>query len=669
MDLEQRLRAGLGAPDPGPTFTARVMARVGRRAARRRSGVIMMGTVLVVGAAAAMLAWRMADVSGPEEVDAIVASSDPALPMEEVAAVQSVPDPKPAAAAAPVPEPASGSDAPRFTVVVMPLRHEVEEPGKRRPVEALHAALLAELRRIPGITVRIGGEEPRAQGGHADYVLTMTNLATSVSPGGRVALRATDGGNRYSVQGTVNGAGGYTVQNSVNAVGGNGSQPVNPVRTDAMAPASGSAAASYGSGAVQGVVGLMLNNRMAGIDIDYTDELMGGTGLFSGGFGSIGNVSIGDRVVSFNGGSLRSPASMSWVEIRVEPRQTPASRYTFPLAAEGAAREQLCSAPGPARPAECMTPAQLAAVQVARFRLQLFPADAAYQQRVIARMGVASRDASEVLQDLLPLVTIEGGTRLDAATTQALFRYVARHPADLRARVWTTLGRVTLPALVAPLVESLRADPDRDVRLAALTNLEANFLADPAVRGALEAIDRGEPDAVVRAAARWALHGEGQWRSDVLAALQDTGLPYEARVAPLAVRAPAQHTLQMYQLRRAVLQDEQVRVSAMALVRENLRDATHAQTTGELLQLLGNVDDPAIAELFLQLMREPSLPMPVSSAVSNWALNHRGDPRVRESLPTAQVVIPSALVERMGEVTGQPPPMVPPPTDLTVIRP
>jgi hypothetical protein len=54
--------------------------------------------------------------------------------------------------------------------------------------------------------------------------------------------------------------------------------------------------------------------------------------------------------------------------------------------------------------------------------------------------------------------------------------------------------------------------------------------------------------------------------------------------------------------------------------------------------------------------------------VSNWVLNHQGDPRVRESLPAAEVVIPSALLERMGELSRQPRPLAPPPTGLTVIE-
>src|SRR5690606_24166165 len=267
-----------------------------------------------------------------------------------------------------------------------------------------------------------------------------------------------------------------------------------------------------------------------------------------------------------------------------------------------------------------------------------------------------------------PLLTVENGTRLDVDTIRALFSFVARQPADFRTSVWRTLGPLSHTALVAARVESLRADPDRDVRLAVLGSLEVDLLEEPLIRGALEDIDRGDPDAVVRAAARWALYGEEQWRSDVRVSLHDASLPYEARLAPLTTRVPSRHVMQMLRLRADILQEEPVRTAVMMLVTENLRDATHARTTGELLRLLGNVEDPAIQGLFLQLMRDPSLPMPVASAVSTWAINHQHDPRVRANLPGASGFIPSGLLERMTEVAGQAPPAAAG-IDLTVTAP
>lgn len=630
MDLEQRLRAGLVAPNPGATFTARVMARIGSGNGRRRGRFLLLGTVLVMGAAAAMLAWRKSEVqlhvegavravSVPEPV-----TREPGLDVDPDATAPVTVAPEPAAATA-------ADDWPQFSVLVMPVQHQAEDPGQRRSVEALHAAMVGELRKVPGLTLHVQGEPQPGVDEQADYVLTITGLATRSARSGGVEFRSTDGTNTYTVTGGSRGA----------SIHGNEAGSVD------------TSAAAYGSNAMAGVVSMMLNNRRADVDIEYgIDEVVdgGGADFFSSEWGFASAVSPSGRVISFNTGTLGSTDGLSWVEIRVKPQQSDASRYTFPVAAENAQGQQLCNRPDAARMPECTSPAQLAASQVEMLRLQLFPPDAGYQRRVMAHLRDASLDGKKVLQDLLPLLTGDGGKRLDAATLHALFNYVASQPADTRASVWRTLSRVTHPALVSPLVDSLRRDPDRQVRLAALANVEANFSSSPVVKSAIEDIDQGDPDAMVRAAVRGVLHGEGQWRSDVLAALHDTSLPYDARLAPIIARTPRQ-SLQRTLQRQNVLQEEQVMRPVISLVREHLRDPGHAQVTGDVLSMLSNVDDPAVVDLFLQLMREPSLPIQLSGPIGSWAISHQNDPRVRESLPLIQPgTVPTGLMERMREV-------------------
>jgi hypothetical protein len=495
-----------------------------------------------------------------------------------------------------------------------------------------------------------GESEPGADD-QADYVLTISSLATAHRSDGGVTFRATDGGNTYTVN-----SGSLDVDYGI------------PQARD-----GGVAGATYGSGAAIGLVDLVLNSSGAAtgvvdlalnmasvnIDLDPDEARDGGVANFfsAGGRGSLSSVSADGRIISFNPGGLANPESLLWVEMRVKPRQSAASRYTFPVGADLATKPLHCSSPNGARLPECVTPAQLAATQVEMLRLQVFPPDAAYQQRVMARLSDISLDGTKVLLDLLPLLTGDGGSRLDTGTIHALFRYAAGQPEKTRAEVWRMLRQVSHPALVAPLVESLRHDPDQQVRLAALVNLEANHATDPVVRNAFEGIDQGDPDAMVRAAVRWTLYGQTQWRNDVLAALQDTNLPYGARLAPLIVRTAAdfspQQSGQMSLVRRAVLQEQQVLQPLMALIRGHLRDSGHAQATGDVLRMLANVDDPAVFELFMQLMQETSLPIQVSSAVANWAINRRNDPRVRESLPLVTPMIPSNLLKRMSEVTQQ----------------
>lgn len=633
MDLEQRLRASLVAPDPGAMFTARVMARVGRGAARRRGSIFLIGTVLVVGAAAAMLSWRKPGVQPPPVQSAVM----PTVPDRETLMedpLQAIPQAiEPAVPAAP-PEPAF-KDIPRYSVLVMPLPQQVQDVSQRVSLEALHAAMLDELRKVPGLTLRVSGAAEQGEGDQADYVLTLSSLATAVSQSGGVTFRSTEGGNTY----TVNERG---------------------VDIDYGANVSGdvdAAAAAYGSRAMTGAVNLMLNNRTTSVDIDHgVQEAIdgGGVNFFTSARGSMSSVSADGGVVSFSSGGFSSPESVVWVEMKVQSRRSASFRYTFPAGVEGTAEPPSCNGPNAGLPPECMTSAQLAAYQVQMLRLQAFPPDAGFQQRVIARLGSASADGRKVLQDLLPLLTGDGGARLDAATIHALFQYVAGQPEGTRAEVWRTLFQVSHPALVAPLVDSLRRDANRQVRLAALANLEANYHADPLVRGAFEEIDRDDPDAVVRAAVRWALYGQTQWRSDVLAAIHDTNLPYQARLAPLIARTAAdvspQQSFQMTRIRQAVLQEQQVLQPLMSLLREHLRDADHAQATGDVLRMLGNVDDPAVFDLFLEVMRETSLPIQISGAVGTWAINHRNDPRVRESFPLVEPSIPSGLLERMRQI-------------------
>jgi hypothetical protein len=606
MDLEQRLRTGLVAPDPGATFTARVMARVGRGATRRRGSYILISTLLVVGAAAAMLAWRMLVVQPPPvEVIKMATARDPE-PVAQDPLVQSLLEVEEPVAPLPPPEPTLKQVFPQYSVLVMPLRHEAQDVIKRGPVESLYAAMLDELRKVPGLTLHLSDDSERIVDDQAAYVLTITSLAADVSQSGGVVFRSTDGGDAY----TVNGSG---------------------------------------------------TGKSVSFDIEYTAPRPGtdaGASSFSGGQGSVSAVSAGGGVVSFNAGGLGNPEGVLWVEIKVESRHSAASRYTWPVGVEGAPEPRRCDDPNTVRPPECMTPAQLAAAQVEVLRLQVFPPDAAFQQRVVGRLGDPGQDQAgrmKLLENLLPGLTGDRGSRVDAGTVHAVARYAAGLPADTRASVWRMLSQASHPALVAPLVESLRRDPDQNVRLAALANLEANYFTNPVVRSAFERAEREDPDAAMRAAVRWALYGQARWRGDVLAALHDTSLPYDARLAPLIARTSADYSpqlsAQMSLLRRGVLEEGQVLRPVMVLVREHLRESEHAQVTGEVLGLLGNVDDPDVFDLFIQLMRETSLPIQMSGPIGNWAINHQNDPRVRDSLPLVEPTIPSKLLERMREIT------------------
>lgn len=170
MDLEQRLRESLVAPDPGARFTAAVMTRLGRGRWRWRNRVVLMSTVLGVGIAAAMLALRLSggpqspvivDVPAPQALPAVTT----AAPVPAPAGIPLMP-PRPAEAKPQVEQPEvfppavpEQQTSPHFTVVAL-LRHEATEPEARAAAQTFFDLLLDELRKVPGLTLRVWEGEP-----------------------------------------------------------------------------------------------------------------------------------------------------------------------------------------------------------------------------------------------------------------------------------------------------------------------------------------------------------------------------------------------------------------------------------------------------------------------------------------------------------------------------
>jgi hypothetical protein len=93
----------------------------------------------------------------------------------------------------------AAADPVRYTVAAM-LRHESRDPEARAAVERFHAALLDELRKVPGITVRMADAADTTARSADEYQLVVTSLATSTTPTGFTAYRAGSG------QGVFNGA-------------------------------------------------------------------------------------------------------------------------------------------------------------------------------------------------------------------------------------------------------------------------------------------------------------------------------------------------------------------------------------------------------------------------------------------------------------------------------
>lgn len=148
MKFEKQLRSLMTLQDPGPHFAAGVMIRVKGRTTGRRP-LVLVSTVLVVAAAAAMLGLQLfeqqpalvtAEPAAPTHIEAIVAA-------DEVSPTEAIPAVVIPASVAEVKSTKS------FTVAVLPLTHEPDVSVSRVAVESFYAALLEKLRKVPDLVL------------------------------------------------------------------------------------------------------------------------------------------------------------------------------------------------------------------------------------------------------------------------------------------------------------------------------------------------------------------------------------------------------------------------------------------------------------------------------------------------------------------------------------
>ena len=196
MDLEQELRAALVPCRPAPALRAAVMTRVSvvqatRGARRRPNRVILIGTLLAVAAAAAMLGPRFAQSPTPPVVAATPVPAAAPEPAPIVAAAPSV-------AAVPESKPASEKVAPKeavaaiksFTVSVLPLQNDSPEVAVRAAVDTFHRALLDGLRATPGLVLTTPDSLESADSAPADYRLTLKGTGSTQANTFTISLRA-----------------------------------------------------------------------------------------------------------------------------------------------------------------------------------------------------------------------------------------------------------------------------------------------------------------------------------------------------------------------------------------------------------------------------------------------------------------------------------------------
>lgn len=159
MEFEQQLRAAFATRDPRPELRSRILARASvlegaKGKGGRANRTILVGVILAVAAAAAMVAWSLKDESAsPPAVASITpAAGGPAPVSQEAQAVEQYrPLPKEAAKAGDSQEilPAAAP----FNVLMLPLQDDIPDPVARAAINAFQSALAEDLRTIPGLVL------------------------------------------------------------------------------------------------------------------------------------------------------------------------------------------------------------------------------------------------------------------------------------------------------------------------------------------------------------------------------------------------------------------------------------------------------------------------------------------------------------------------------------
>lgn len=190
MDFEQQLRAAFAPCDPRPELRSSILARRsdlrGSPAGRTGSRTILFGTILAVAAAAAMLAMRLLEpAASTVAVDSALVPAAPPIDARDApvspdtSATDAVPtveegEPQPAVPA-----------VPPFTVQMLPLKSDVDDPPRKTAIETVYATFVDGLRAVPGLTL----VEPARSGSEAralpNFILTLEGSALPASAGAK----------------------------------------------------------------------------------------------------------------------------------------------------------------------------------------------------------------------------------------------------------------------------------------------------------------------------------------------------------------------------------------------------------------------------------------------------------------------------------------------------
>ncbi len=163
------------------------------RTPRWRSRGAVIGAAAIIGIAAMLALWTSGKLQAPATAplpaaEIMAASHAPKLPpLQGRTMPPREPSPR-------FPRPVAQQDAyPHYTLIVLPLRQASLDAASLAPAEAFHAALLDELRKVPGIVLLVpGATAPPETLRSADYLLTVTSLEARPLSTGGTAFRIAD---------------------------------------------------------------------------------------------------------------------------------------------------------------------------------------------------------------------------------------------------------------------------------------------------------------------------------------------------------------------------------------------------------------------------------------------------------------------------------------------
>ena len=159
----------------------------GSRRLRRHGLLLGAGVIAGIAAIASMLAlWPTGDVQQPSSAPASASAS---LTIASNAAPETAAPEAPQAAESKVASLARPDPYRRHTLIVLPLRHASLDASSLAAAEAFHAALLDELRNVPGLSLLVPGvTAPPETLRSADYLLTVTSLESRTLSTGATAF-------------------------------------------------------------------------------------------------------------------------------------------------------------------------------------------------------------------------------------------------------------------------------------------------------------------------------------------------------------------------------------------------------------------------------------------------------------------------------------------------